>query len=127
VRRRKPTLDEKQMERFEVAGLAFHICIIRLAGHNRSLKIVAGMIRLLIQILAARRGGRDLATLKQIICGRLDLIAALQSADPLAASKCVHRHLSNSQRRRLVQFDQREREATLDVESFMNQIRAELT
>jgi DNA-binding GntR family transcriptional regulator len=109
-----------------VAGLAFHTCIIRLAGHNRSLKIVAG-IRLLIQIFAARRGGRDLATLKQIIRGRLDLIAALQSADPLAASECVHRHLSNSQRRRLVQFDPREREATLDVESFMNQIRAELT
>jgi DNA-binding GntR family transcriptional regulator len=59
----------------------------------------------------------------------MDLIAALHSADPQAAGECVHRHISKSQKSRLEQFDQREREAALpqDVESFMDQIRAELT
>ena len=52
---RKPVLDEKQMERFEVADLAFHTYIMKLAGNQRSLKTLAG-IRLLIRIFAARPG-----------------------------------------------------------------------
>jgi DNA-binding GntR family transcriptional regulator len=125
---RKPTLDEKQMERFEVADLAFHTYIMKLAGNRRSLKTLAG-IRLLIRIFAARLGGHNLATLKHINRDHLDLITALQSADPQAAAECVHRHISKSQKGRLEEFDQREREAALpqDVESFMDQIRAELT
>jgi len=125
---RKPTLDGKQMERFEVADLAFHTYIMKLAGNRRSLKALAG-IRLLIRIFAARLGGHNLATLKQISRDHLDLITALQSADPKAAVECVHRHISKSQRSRLAEFDQREREAALpqDVESFLDQIRAELT
>jgi len=125
---RKPALDEKQMERFEVADLAFHTYLMKLAGNKRSLKVLAG-IRLLIRIFAARLGGHNLATLKQINRDHLDLIAALQAADSQAAAECVSRHISKSQKSRLEEFDQREREAALpqDVESFMNQIRAELT
>jgi DNA-binding GntR family transcriptional regulator len=125
---RKPTLDVRQMERFEVADLAFHTYVLKLAGNRRSLKTLAG-IRLLIRIFAARRGGHNLATLRQIHRDHQDLIAALQAADPQAALECVHRHISKSQKSRLEEFDQREREAALpqDVESFMDQIRAELT
>ena len=121
-------LDEKQMERFEIADLAFHTYIMKLAGNRRSLKTLAG-IRQLIRIFAARVGGHNLAALKQISRDHIDLIGALQSANPQAAAECVHRHLSKSQKSRLEQFDQREREAALpsDVESFMDQIRAELT
>ena len=124
----KPVLDEKQMEQFEVADLAFHTYIMKLAGNRRSLRSLAG-IRLLIRIFAARRGGHSAATLKQINHDHLDLIAALQAADPQTAADCVHRHLLKSQKSRLEEFDQREREASLpqDVESFMDQIRAELT
>lgn len=125
---RKPVLDEKQMERFEVADLAFHTYIMKLAGNQRSLKTLAG-IRQLIRIFAARRGGHNTATLKQINRDHLDLISALQAADPQAAADCVHRHILKSQKSRLNEFDQREREAAVpqDVESFMDQIRAELT
>jgi DNA-binding FadR family transcriptional regulator len=125
---RKPVLDEKQMERFEIADLAFHTYILKLAGNKRCLKTLAG-IRLLIRIFAARHGGHNLATLKQIHRDHQELIAALQGGNAQAATDCVHRHISKSQKSRLTEFDQREREATLpqDVESFMNQIRAELT
>lgn len=125
---RKPVLDERQMERFEVADLAFHTYIMKLAGNKRSLKTLAG-IRLLIRIFAARRGGHNAAALKQINRDHLDLISALQAADPQAAVECVHRHILKSQKSRLNEFDQREREAAVpqDVESFMDQIRAELT
>jgi DNA-binding GntR family transcriptional regulator len=125
---RKPVLDEKQMERFEVADLAFHTYIMKLAGNQRSLKTLAG-IRLLIRIFAARRGGHSVAVLKQINRDHSALIAALQAAEPQAAAECVHRHILKSQESRLQEFDQREREAALpqDVESFLEQIRAELT
>ena len=125
---RKAVLDEKQMERFEVADLAFHTYIMKLAGNQRSLKTLAG-IRQLIRIFAARRGGHSIPTLKQISRDHLDLISALQAADPQAAADCVHRHILKSQKSRLNEFDQREREGAVpqDVESFMDQIRAELT
>lgn len=125
---RKQVLDEKQMERFEVADLAFHTYILKLAGNKRSLKTLAG-IRLLIRIFAARRGGHSLPVLKQIHRDHSDLISAIQSGDPQAAAECVRRHIAKSQKSRLEEFDQREREAALphDVDAFMAQIRAELT
>jgi len=124
----KQILDEKQMERFEVADLAFHTYIMKLAGNRRSLRTLAG-IRLLIRIFAARRGGHSLTVLKQINRDHLDLIGAIQAKDPQAAAECVHRHIAKSQRSRLEEFDQREREASLpqDVNAFMAQIRAELS
>ncbi|MEP6961617.1 MAG: GntR family transcriptional regulator [Acidobacteriota bacterium] len=125
---RKEVLDEKQMERFEVADLAFHTYIVKLAGNKRNLRTLAG-IRLLIRIFAARRGGHSLPILKQINRDHLDLIAAIQAGDHQAAVECVHRHIAKSQKSRLEEFDQREREAALpqDVEAFMAQIRAELS
>lgn len=125
---RNPVLDEKQMERFEVADLAFHTYILRLAGNQRSLRTLAG-IRLLIRIFAARRGGHPLAALKQIQRDHQDLINALERGDAQAAVECVQRHIAKSQKSRLEEFDQREREASLpqDVETFMAQIRAELS
>ena len=124
---RKQNLDEKQMERFEVADLAFHTYLMRLAGNRRSLKVVAD-IRLLIRIFAARRGGHNLAVLKQISRDHLDLIAAVQAENPDAAAQCIHRHVSNSRTSRIEEFDRREREAALpqDVDAFLAEIRAEL-
>jgi len=53
---------------------------------------------------------------------------ALEKLHPQTAADCVHRHILKSQKSRLNEFDQREREAAVpqDVESFMDQIRAEL-
>jgi DNA-binding GntR family transcriptional regulator len=125
---RQPALDEKQMERFEVADLAFHTYLMKLAGNRRSLKVVSG-IRLLIRIFAARRGGHSLGVLKQISRDHLDLIKAVQSGDTEAAEACISRHISNSRQSRLEEFDRREREAALpqDVEAFLAEIQAELT
>jgi DNA-binding GntR family transcriptional regulator len=125
---RKPVLDEKQMERFEVADLAFHTYILKLAGNQRSLRTLAG-IRQLIRIFAARRGGHTLAALKQIQRDHQDLMQAMERGDVQAAVESVQRHIAKSQKSRLEEFDQREREASLpqDVESFLAQIRAELS
>jgi DNA-binding GntR family transcriptional regulator len=125
---RKPALDEKQMERFEVADLAFHTFLMKLAGNRRSQKAVSG-IRLLIRIFAARREGHSLAVLKQISRDHMDLIAAIRAGDPEAAAQCVYRHVSSSRKSRLEEFDQREREAALpgDVDAFLAEIQAELT
>lgn len=125
---RKQVLDEKQMERFEVADLAFHTYIVKLAGNKRSVRTLAG-IRLLIRIFAARRGGHSRPILKQINRDHMELIAAIQAGDQQAAVECVHRHIAKSQKSRIEEFDQREREAALpqDVEAFMAQIRAELS
>lgn len=124
---RKAALDQKQMERFEVADLAFHTYLMKLAGNRRSLSVVAG-IRLLIRIFAARRGGHNLATLKQISRDHLDLIKALEAGGVEAAEACVARHVSNSRISRLEEFDQREREASVpqDVAAFLAEIQAEL-
>lgn len=124
---RKQGLDENQMERFEVADLAFHTYLMKLAGNRRSLKTVAD-IRLLIRIFAARRSGHNLAVLKHISRDHLDLIKAIQSGDVEAAARCVSRHISDSRNSRLEEFDRREREATLpqDVDAFLAEIRAEL-
>lgn len=126
--KRKPEMDAKQMERFEVADLAFHTYLMKLAGNRRSLKTLSG-IRLLIRIFAARRGGHELAVLKRISRDHADLITALQAGDPQAATECIHRHISSSRKSRLEEFDQREREASLppDVDSFMAEIQAELS
>ena len=124
---RKPALDDKQMERFEVADLAFHTYLMRLAGNRRSMRIVAD-IRGLIRIFAARRAGHKLAILKEISKDHLDLIAAIQDSDPEAAFARVHRHVSNSRTSRIEEFDRREREAAVpkDVDAFLAEIQAEL-
>jgi hypothetical protein len=46
----------------------------------------------------------------------------------VAAAECLSRHVSNSRKSRLEEFDQREREAVLphDVDAFMAEIQAEL-
>lgn len=123
----KRMLDEKQMERFELADLAFHTFIMKLAGNQRSLKTLAG-IRRLIRIFAARRRGHTPAALKQIQRDHLELIRALQKGDAQGAVECVHRHIAKSQKSRLEEFDQREREAALpqDVDAFLARIRTEL-
>ena len=124
----KETLDESQMDRFELADLAFHTYLMKLAGNKRSLKTLAGL-RQLIRIFAARRQGHTLATLKQINRDHLELIRAIQAGDSKSAVECVHRHIAKSHKSRLEEFDQREREGALpqDVESFMAQMRAELS
>jgi DNA-binding GntR family transcriptional regulator len=124
---RRSALDEKQMERFEVADLAFHTYLMKLAGNRRSQRVVSS-IRLLIRIFAARRRGHNVAVLKQISRDHTDLIAAVRAGNPVAAAECLSRHVSNSRKSRLEEFDQREREAVLphDVDAFMAEIQAEL-
>ncbi|HEX4999954.1 MAG TPA: GntR family transcriptional regulator [Terriglobia bacterium] len=124
----KPALDERQMERFEVADLAFHTYLMKLAGNRRSLKVVSS-IRLLIRIFAARRGGHNLAMLKQISRDHQDLIAAVQAGNAEAAAECICRHVSNSRKSRIEEFNRREREATLpqDINAFLAEIQADIT
>ena len=124
---RKAVLDDKQMERFEVADLAFHTYLMKLAGNRRAMKVV-GSSRLLIRIFAARRDGHNLATLRQISRDHAELLSALQAGDVEKAVACIEQHISHSRQSRLQEFDQREREAALpqSVDDFLNEIRSEL-
>jgi DNA-binding GntR family transcriptional regulator len=124
---RKPVLDEKQMESFEVADLAFHTYLMKLAGNRKAMKAIGG-IRLLIRIFAARRGGHNLATLKQISRDHTDLLTAIQAGEADNAVASIQRHISQSRQGRLEEFDQREREAALpqNIDDFLNEIRSGL-
>ena len=120
-------LDEKQMDRFEAADIGFHTYIMQAAGNQRSLRIV-GSLRSLIRIFAMRRAGHDIESLTRIHGDHCELIEAIEASDAARAASVATAHIEASQRARLEQFDQREREAALphDIPAFLDRIRAEL-
>ena len=124
---RMQALSAHQMARFEAADLAFHTYLMRLSGNRRSMKTVSG-IRLLIRIFAARRDGHSLPVLKQICRDHLDVVAAIRTGDADAATETLTRHISESRRSRLEEFDRREHEAALpqNIDAFLAEIESEL-
>jgi DNA-binding GntR family transcriptional regulator len=123
----KPKLDQRQMSRFEAADIGFHMYLLRVAGNRRSLKLL-NEIRLLIRTFAMRSSGHGVAGLKQIYEDHCEVIAGIEARDPARATAALSTHIQTSQRERLEQFDQREREAALpqDIPSFIDQIQADL-
>jgi DNA-binding GntR family transcriptional regulator len=91
------------------------------------MKAVSG-IRLLIRIFAARREGHTLAVLKHVCRDHLDVLAAIRAGDPDAAAAILTRHISESRRSRLEEFDRREHEADLpqNIDAFLAEIESEL-
>ena len=120
-------LDSKEMIRFEAADIGFHTYLLQIAGNRHSLKIVSGL-RALIRIVASRRVGHAQEDLLRIHKDHSDVIAAIEAADPARAAAVISAHIRSSQKERLEQFVQRERESALpqDMTTFMRQIQAEL-
>ena len=105
-------LDEEQMERFESADITFHMTLARLAGNERALRIVS-QVRQTIRIFARRHAGHNRISLEQIYRDHCDIVQAIADGAPDQAASLMSRHIQNSRRERLDQYEQWEREAEL--------------
>lgn len=105
-------LDEEQMERFESADIAFHMTLTRLGGNERVLRIV-NQVRQTIRIFARRHTGHERSALEQIYRDHRDIVQAIALHQADEAAAILSRHIQNSRRERLDQYEQWEREAEL--------------
>ncbi len=121
-------LNPEQMTRFEATDLGFHTYLLQMAGNQHSLKIMNGL-RVLIRIVASRRVGHGKEALLRIHKDHRDVITAIEANDPDRAAAVLSAHIRASQKERVEQFVQRERESALpqDINAFIRDIQAELT
>ena len=103
-RSKKAALDADQMHRFMTCDLGFHTMLMRLASNTRLLKVVNDS-RLLIRIFALRQVGYDSAKLTQIHAEHSAIFQAVAERKRDDAMSAVARHIRNSQRERLDEFD----------------------
>jgi DNA-binding GntR family transcriptional regulator len=120
-------LDEKQMPRFEAAHIAFHTYLLEIAGNRRVVEI-CGQTRLLMSIFAMGHVGHALAELECVHREHCEIASALASNDTARAMEVAQKHIQTSQKARLEEFDQREREGALpqDISAFIDRIHAQL-
>lgn len=105
-------LDDKQMRRFITCDLGFHTLLLRIASNVRIQKIVHET-RLLVRIFSIHRLGHDAATLSKIYSYHRSILEAVAEQDPIRATDVMSRHLQESQRERLAEYDQWEHEASM--------------
>lgn len=105
-------LDDKQMRRFIACDLGFHTLLLRMASNVRIQKTVNDT-RLLVRIFSIRRHGHDAAALAKIHGYHQNILEAVAENDPARATDVMSRHIQESQRERLAEYDQREHEATM--------------
>lgn len=105
----RPRLDETQMRRFLCADLEFHTRLLRMAGNQRIMKVVADT-RLLTRIFSYRLEGHDAASLQRIEQCHRGVIAAVASGDAVRAMQLLGEHIRVSMQERLESYDRAERE-----------------
>lgn len=105
-------LDPKQMHRFIACDLGFHTLLLRIASNARILKVV-NETRLLIRIFAIHRAGHDMAALAKIHSQHREILDAVTAKSSTRAMALMSNHIGESQRERLVEFDEWEHEASL--------------
>jgi DNA-binding GntR family transcriptional regulator len=105
-------LDEKQMRRFIACDLGFHTLLLRMASNVRIQKVVNDT-RLLVRVFAIRRLGHDAAALTKIHGYHQNILEAVAEHNPSRATEVMSRHIQESRRERLAEYDQREHEATM--------------
>jgi DNA-binding GntR family transcriptional regulator len=108
----KPTLDEAQMRRFVASDLSFHALLVRTAANGRILKVV-NETRLLIRIFAMHRDGHRIEDLEHIYQYHTDVLRAVGQQDPTLAMAKLSEHIRLSLQERLNEYDQWERETSL--------------
>jgi DNA-binding GntR family transcriptional regulator len=108
----KPSLNPHQMHRFMNTDLGFHALLMRLAANARILKVV-NETRLLIRIFAMHHQGHRMVELERIHQQHCEILRAVAEGDPEEAMGLVSTHIGSSQRERLEEFDQWERENSL--------------
>lgn len=108
----RDTLDERQMERFIHADFNFHALLINMARNSRLQKILSDT-RLLISIFAIHRKGHNPEALEGIHRYHQRILDSVASQDSPAAVAAIAEHIQASQRERLNEFDQWNREVSL--------------
>jgi DNA-binding GntR family transcriptional regulator len=109
----KPGLTAEQMQRFVQIDLNFHATLVRAAANQRILKTVADT-RVLLNIFAMRRGGHTAELLAEIHGYHSKVLAAVVRKDPAEAMRLMGEHIRLSQRERLRDYDEWERETAIN-------------
>jgi DNA-binding GntR family transcriptional regulator len=98
------TLDAAGMRRFLAADLGFHMTLMRSAGNQRLLKLVADS-RVLTGIFGTRRQEHDLAVVRETERYHRCILAAVKRRDGEAARKLLTAHIRASRDEALAHFD----------------------
>lgn len=105
-------LTAEQMQRFVQIDLAFHATLVRAAANRRILKVIADT-RVLLNVFAMRRRGHGAPQLAEIHGYHNDILRAVVRRDPGAAMRLMGEHIRVSQRERLREHDEWEREVAI--------------
>lgn len=97
-------LDAVGMRRFLAADLAFHMVLMRAAGNQRLLKMVADS-RVLTRIFATRRQEHNLEVLRETYRYHSQILRAVKAGDGETASRLLRAHIRASQEEALAHFD----------------------
>lgn len=106
------TLNETQMGRFIACDLGFHTLVLRMAANARILKTV-NETRLLMRIFSIHRGGHNAALLTKIHKQHHEMFEAIAEGNAARASELMSNHIQESQRERLVEYDEWEHESSM--------------
>lgn len=106
-------LDETQMRRFLFTDLEFHTRLLRMAGNQRIMKVVADT-RLLTRIFSYRLEGHDPEALERIEQYHRGVLEAVASGDAPRAMELLGQHIRVSMQERLDTFDRTEREQEIN-------------
>ncbi len=106
------TLNENQMARFIACDLGFHTLVLRMAANARILKTV-NETRLLMRIFSIHRGGHNAALLTKIHQQHHEMFEAIAEGNAARASELMSNHIQESQRERLVEYDEWEHESSM--------------
>jgi DNA-binding GntR family transcriptional regulator len=106
------TLDEKQMRRFIACDLGFHTLVLRMAANARILKTV-NETRLLMRIFSIHRRGHNAALLTKIHKQHRQMFEAIAEGNAARASELMSSHIQESQRERVVEYDEWEHESSM--------------
>jgi len=109
----EPGLTAEQMQRFVQIDLSFHATLVRAAANRRILKAITDT-RVLLNIFAMRRKGHSAAQLAEIHRYHSEVLAAVVRKDPEAAMRLMGEHIRVSQRERLREYDEWEREIAIN-------------
>jgi DNA-binding GntR family transcriptional regulator len=105
-------LDEAQNNRLLAADLSFHALLIGLSQNVRINKVVNDT-RLLLRIFTMRRESHNVQALERIHGQHKQLMEAIVRQDEAASCRILSEHIQASQRERLEEFDQHQREASM--------------
>ena len=112
----KPGLSAEQMQRFVQIDLSFHDTLVRAAANRRILKVIADT-RVLLNIFAMRWKGHNASLLADIHRFHSEVLHAVVRKDAEEAKQLMSQHIRISQRERLREYDDWEREVAISQTS----------